>query len=148
MCGAVSSADTDTKYGGGGQASGVHGFHIAPAGWMRFALDTSQFSSVPLAEWSTWHKAYHGTAGANVTSIVRQGLKFMPQQHGGAGKKKGKPLIYASPSIEYSAHYVYVSAVHASKYGTESAVCATTIPIEPPPTFTRLATCCATRSLT
>ena len=100
---------SDSVYGGGGQASGVHGSYIAPAGWMRFALDTSKFSETGADEWQTWHKAYHGTAGANVRSIVQQGLRFMPSVHGEAGKDDDKPVIYASPSIEYSAHFVYTT---------------------------------------
>ena len=99
----------DTKYGGTGRASAVHGCYIAPAGWMRFAIDTTKYPSAPKPEeWSTWHKAYHGTAGANVNSIVRNSLKFMPSVHGAAGAG-GEPVIYASPSIEYSAHYVYTT---------------------------------------
>ena len=101
----------DHTYGGTGSASAVHGCYIAPSGWMRFGLNTLAYpgqQSVPKpAVWSTWHKAYHGTAGANVKAIVQSGLKFMPSQHGAAGAK-GKQIIYASPSIEYSAHYVYV----------------------------------------
>jgi hypothetical protein len=88
--------------------SAVHGFYIAPAGWMRFALDTPKFRpETSPEEWSTWHKAYHGTAGVNVPAIVQQGLRFKPSQHGSAGKAGGKSVIYASPSIEYSSHYVY-----------------------------------------
>jgi hypothetical protein len=99
----------DSKFGGTGQASAVHGCYIAPAGWMRFAIDTTKYPSAPKPEeWSTWHKAYHGTAGANVNSIVQNSLKFMPSVHGAAGAG-GKQVIYASPSIEYSAHYVYTT---------------------------------------
>jgi hypothetical protein len=83
----------------------VHGWSVAPEGWMRFAL---KVDGVEEEEWTNWHKAYHGTAGVNVKSIIQKGLIIDPDQagqHGGTAKH-----IYVSPSIEYCSHYVYTSA--------------------------------------
>jgi hypothetical protein len=78
---------------------------VAPEGWMRFAL---KVDGVEKEEWTNWHKAYHGTAGANVKSIIQNGLRIHPDQkgqHGGTGEH-----IYVSPSIEYCSHYVYTDS--------------------------------------
>lgn len=91
--------------------SGVHGCAIAPAGWLRLGLKVDGAAAargIEGDEWTTWHKAYHGTAGQNLRSIVDSGLIFGDGQHGKAGAQ-GKKVIYASPSLEYSAHYVYTS---------------------------------------
>jgi len=84
---------------------GVHGFSMAPAGWLRLGIKVDS----ALLDMSSWHKAYHGTSVKNVPPIIDKGL-VRPQKslHGSVGSA-GKKVIYCSPSIEYSAHWIYTS---------------------------------------
>jgi hypothetical protein len=106
---------------GGGQH--MVGFYIAPEGWQRLALQVLDDGSKNFEgnEWEQWHKAYHGTRGEAVKSIVDNGLMQpgavvggvkVETLHGAAGAKGDKKPIYLSPCLEYSAHHVFTSARH------------------------------------
>ena len=106
---------------GGGQH--MVGFYIAPEGWQRLALQVLDDGSKNFEgnEWEQWHKAYHGTRGEAVKSIVDNGLMQpgavvggvkVETLHGAAGAKGDKKPIYVSPCLEYSAHHVFTSARH------------------------------------
>ena len=101
----------------------VVGFYTAPCGWQRLALEVLDDGSKDFkgAEWLGWHKAYHGTRGAVVNSIVTNGLmqpgtivngREIAALHGSAGAKGGKKPIYVSPCLEYRAHHIYTAAHH------------------------------------
>jgi hypothetical protein len=101
----------------GEERQGIHGCHVSPCGWTRFALKPPNH-----IDWETWHKAYHGTAMKNVKSIEEKGLVIPAKSvHGGAGIVGDKKVIYASPSIEYSAHWVYTSETQAAGLSGEAA---------------------------
>jgi len=99
----------------------IAGFYTAPCGWQRLALQVLDDGSKDFKgdEWLTWHKAYHGTRGAVVKSIVTNGL-MQPGAvvnglkvvglHGSVGAKGDKKPIYVSPCLEYSAHHIYTAA--------------------------------------
>jgi hypothetical protein len=106
---------------GGGQH--MVGFYNAPEGWQRLALQVLDDGSKNFKgnEWEQWHKAYHGTRGEAVKSIVDNGLMQpgavvggvkVETLHGAAGAKGDKKPIYLSPCLEYSAHHVFTSARH------------------------------------
>ena len=98
----------------------VHGSYVAPGGWLRLALNVDGDNDKSGGQWQSWHKAYHGTGGKSVSSIIQNGLvkpgsvtpegKHVENLHGKAGAKGGKVPIYLSPSIEYSAHFVYTTS--------------------------------------
>lgn len=96
----------------------VHGCYISPFGWLRIALNTDP---VPEEVWRTWHKAFHGTAGRNVKSIIDSGLvKPLEPIHGDAGAEDAEGgAIYCSPSIEYAAHHVYTDESELQTPGIE-----------------------------
>ena len=106
---------------GGGQH--MVGYYIAPEGWQRLALQVLDDGSKNFKgnEWEQWHKAYHGTRGEAVKSIVDNGLMQpgavvggvkVETLHGAAGAKGDKKPIYVSPCLEYSAHHIFTSARH------------------------------------
>ena len=106
---------------GGGQH--MVGYYIAPEGWQRLALQVLDDGSKNFTgnEWEQWHKAYHGTRGEAVKSIVANGLMQpgavvagvkVESLHGAAGAKGNKKPIYLSPCLGYSAHHIFTSARH------------------------------------
>lgn len=96
----------DSEIGRKGEGKrGMHGVYVSPGGWLRLALKSSE-----AVDWSTWHKAYHGTRVTNVRSIADKGLvRPAKSQHGAAGAG-GKMVVYCSPSIEYAAHHLYTGS--------------------------------------
>jgi hypothetical protein len=117
QCGLTKAVTYSSKIGRPGEGRhGRHGCHVSPCGWTRLALQPPKH-----VDWETWHKAYHGTAMMNVKSIQEKGL-VMPAKslHGSAGAN-GKKIIYASPSIEYSAHYLYTSETKAAAHSDDAA---------------------------
>jgi len=101
----------------------VEGFYMSPCGWTRLGLKVSDDGSKNFTgdEFLTWHKAYHGTRGSSVASIVQNGLlqpgatapNFgkIENQHGSAGAVGGKVPIYATPSLEYASHFIYTESI-------------------------------------
>jgi hypothetical protein len=117
----IASGEVTTVEAGHGGGNHVTGFYVAPSGWMRLALNVLDDGSKNFKgeEWTSWQKAYHGTRGSNVESIVRSGLMQpgavvggvkIENVHGAAGAKGGKVPIYATPSIEYASHYIYTKS--------------------------------------
>jgi len=102
-----------------GKTEHVAGYYMAPAGWHRLALKVQADGEKDFKadEWTSWHKAYHGTRGEAVESIAKNGLVppgmlaggvKIKNLHGHAGVARGKPKpIYVSPSLEYSAHPIF-----------------------------------------
>lgn len=95
--------------------------YFAPNGWQRYGFvsmkndeNFEQFEE----RIKNWHVAYHGTKFLNVESIIEKGLvvpgtklpngKEVAIQHGSTGCVGPKEkAIYVSPSIDYSANWVY-----------------------------------------
>lgn len=87
----------------------IHGSYTSPHGWLRIAVKIDEElkrRGIEPEEWPQWHKAYHGTAGGNVKSIIDKGLMVGDGRHGKAGAG-GKSVIYCTPSVEYAAHFLY-----------------------------------------
>jgi len=95
--------------------------YFSPSGWRRYGFypDIAGETEEDVENiMQNWHVAYHGTSSANIDSIVNNGLlppgavapggKEIKMERGDAGAK-GRKVIYLSPSILYSSHWLYTS---------------------------------------
>lgn len=107
----------------GDNAKAVHGFQTCPAGWIRLALKPHHHTGSSSKEemFKTWHKAYHGTDVRNVQSIMTDSLKQPKRSIHGTAGANGKSVIYCSPCIEYSAHYLFTGDAQVEVPAFESS---------------------------
>ncbi|CAF1485876.1 unnamed protein product [Adineta steineri] len=75
--------------------------YFCPKGWRRFGIKVADTQEEFDRRWGKWHIAYHGTAHRNASAILLTGLKVT------RGCYVDVPVVYMSPSINYSAHYRY-----------------------------------------
>ncbi|CAJ1398941.1 unnamed protein product [Effrenium voratum] len=116
QCGHPQLLTYDSKIGCPGEGTkAFHGYQVCPQGWIKLAVKTKRAPS----EWLEWHKAYHGTCLRNVDLILEQGLKIPEKAVHGAAGAGGKMVIYASPCVEYSAHFLYTGQSTVCQHSLE-----------------------------
>ena len=93
----------------------ILGGYACPAGWMRLGVrleEQLEVRNVHIDDAMKWHQGYHGTAAQNVLKIMQQGLVRGDGRHGQAGMDTAREtgVIYATPSIEMAAHWLYTGS--------------------------------------